>query len=580
MFFINKKLFNKISNNKFSRSLKKRGVSPVIAVMLMIGLTVLSGVVLISVSNSILSQETQVNLNIDNQSAVYKTTETDYRFVDELIDELQIQIENPLEEPILVDLTQTYLYNATDDTILSNWGVVSDVGQIVLNGKESTTITFATDSTSYTSELKENDQVYVVFQSKLFGSKNQLTSLKSSTFTVELSGASPLFQALPVISASQTEDTLYFSGDDQTEVTKNLTIAIFNFGNADESYEKTVTITLENNTLFSIADGLETQFVTIPSASQGGDFGAEGFCETGEACVNVSFPIIKHNITEVGLTNVESNTYGAIISVSGLDFISYKLVLVEPEFKIALENKKKGGVSFNTIIFDGKINKEKDVFFKVNVWNLMDYANNGTFELYDYNTTVFEFKTKKGKTDPNPVSLDFVAGPPKNFAKCISNDACEKIDWGLTRKKLVDNDGNLLGIEAGTYTAKIRELRTGQTIVIYLIIPEYVQPIHVDAMDAKALGKNKIDLVVTIRDSDGNAVKNAKVYITWTRPDGTTDTDVIKTNKKGEAKFLIDAKIKGVYEFTVTSVEKKTQKNIVYPYDASANVVTTITLKV
>ena len=81
----------------------------------------------------------------------------------------------------------------------------------------------------------------------------------------------------------------------------NLNIALFNFGNSEKSHEKAVSITLENNTIFDVEEGFDTQFVTIPSAANGGDFGATGFCETGEACVNVSFPITKFDLTEIGV---------------------------------------------------------------------------------------------------------------------------------------------------------------------------------------------------------------------------------------------------------------------------------------
>ena len=245
-----------------------KGISPIIAVLLMIGLTVTSGALLFAVSTAFVSQETQVNLNIDSNSVVFKSTETDYRFVDDLVDTLSLQIENPLEQSILVDLSQTFLYNSADQRI-DNWTVISNVNEIVLNGKESTTITFGTYSSS--SQLTNGEEIYVVFQSKLYNSKGEFESLKTSPLTVELTNSGPLFQVIPEISASQTEDTLYFAGQNDEEVFQNLTFAIFNYGNANQAYGKTVSITLENTTIFSIADGFDTQSVTVPGASKGGD---------------------------------------------------------------------------------------------------------------------------------------------------------------------------------------------------------------------------------------------------------------------------------------------------------------------
>jgi flagellin-like protein len=576
-----------IFKNQKLNNIKRRGISPIITVLLMIGLVVLAGTILFGISNSFLSQQTSVTLNIDGSTAIYKTTETDYRFADELIDEIQIQIENPLEEPVIVDLGQTFLYNASDDSRLSNWAVITDVREIVLNGKESETITFGTVSTNNQGELQEGDNIYVIFKSKLFGSKNTLSSIQSSALTVKLSDSNPLFQALPIISASQSIDTLTFSGDDDEEVTLNLTLAIFNFGNADESYEKTVSITLENTTIFSVANGFETQFVTVPSAVRGGDFGYEGFCEVGEACVNVSFPITKQNLTAVGIGDLGSlDTFGAIISVSGLDFISYKLVLQNPEFKIELENSRLTGVSFNSITFDDDIRSDDTVAFDVRVWNLMDYANNGTFEFFDYNTTVFRFETTgtpSNPVDPNPTSLTFNAGPATLFNVCQSNDGCEEIDWSITRKALVDSNGASLGIEAGTYTAKIRETRTGLVIEIELIIPEYMRPIHVESIDTAKQG-NKIDLDITIRDSDGNLVWFAEVTVIWQKPDGSTETVTEVTNTRGVASFTFNNVATGTHTFTVDNVEKQTGwitgTSTLWPYDESANLVTSVSITV
>lgn len=572
---INKKL----KRSKFAKSLKKRGISPVLAVVLMIGLTVVSGAMLATVTNSILSQKTAVNLEINSDNAIFKTTETNYRFADDLIDRIEMPISNPLEEPIVVDLTQTYLYNATDDTIMVNWGVVSDASEIVLNGKESTTVTFATDSSIYTSELKNGDQVYVVFKSNLFGDSTQTASLQSSTFSVQLSNSDPVFQVVPVLTANQTLDTLYFSANNNEENVQNLTLAIFNYGNSQEAHQKTVSITLENSTVFSIANGFETQVVTVPTATQGGDFGVIGFCEAGEACVNVTVPIIKHNLTQVNITNLASKTFGAIVSVSGLDFVSFNLVLQPaPEFKIGLKTKPKDGIFYDTIIFDKDIEKEKDIKFEVYVWNMMKSKNSGTFELINYNTTVFQFKNKK---DPNPMSLSFNQGPSQKFSKCKGSDGCEKIKWVLTRNPLVDKkSGNSTGILPGSYTATIRETRTGQTFEITIIIPDTVRPIHIDSTKIK-VKKDKIELKVYVKDIYGMPIKDVKVYITVTDPDGKVKTYQEKTDKKGEAKFKIKAKIQGDYYITITDLVGKNKKGYLYPYDPSANLITNpFTIKV
>jgi hypothetical protein len=577
---------------------KKLGTSPIIAVMMLIGLTVVSGAVLYGVSNTILQDREELELNY-SEPTVFKSTETNYKLADANVDSFDIEITNPLYEQIIVDLSQTYLYNASDDTLLSSWFVDSDNYELLLDGRQTTVITFTTINTLNTAELIDGDQVYVIF-TILRPDTDESKQVKTSTFTVSLSSFGPNFQLIPSSTAVQDYDVVYFMAKKNEEITTNITAVLWNYGNPAVSYEKTIKFFLENESVFYIGPEYESQIVTIPSSTIVGDENEIGICEVGEACVNVTFQVTKFNLTEKGITTF-TDSYGALVSVTGLELTSFELKTLTPDIKITMENPQGGrggrwrrgsqNQVYTTVTFDGNPRDTDSKSVTFDIWNLDSKPTSVNIEITGLNTSAFSLRTSADSTryDDNPQALDLNAQSTstggrswrRSTNRCSTRIGCDTVTWGITRNQLV-NRGQLTGIDAGTYEVIIRDTITGIQLKIDLIIPQFVERLHVESIHSENLGKRNGEFLVEVLDSNNDPARWVSVDATWEYPDGKTDKMSEWTDKDGIATFSDKNLKSGTHTLTVTdlSVWRTRWSSFIYIYDSGANKQTSETLKI
>ncbi len=588
---------------------RKKGTSPIIATILLIGLTVISGAVVYSVTTGFLQTKQPLALDYTTPT-VFKSTETNYKTVDSNIDTFDMQITNPLYEQILVDLSQTYLFNSTDNTMLSNWYVKSNASTLILFGKESATITFATQSALNSAELVNGDKVYVKFKIDRFSSTDSKI-ITTDNFTVSLSNFNPNFAFTPSSTSVQDLNTVYFMANDNEEITTSIQGVLWNYGNSDKSYQKTLTLTLGNESVFHIDPQYATQTVTIPSSSIVGDQNNLGVCDAGEACVNVSFPITKFNLTEKNIVS-NTDTYGAILSISGMNLVTFELKTATPLVKITLESSyhghskdhehehdHKNKIIYNTITFDGDNKKTDSVTTTFDIWNLDTNPRTANIEIIGLNTTAFSLTThiEDKKYDYNPQSVSLSAGSTsknnKNTYTCYNENKqdCSTVTWQITRNKLIDH-GEPTGIDAGTYNVTIRDTITGVQLNVDLIIPQFVSRLHVQSMHvekqtngnehSKNDKKTDITFTVEILDQNDDPVQSVIVTAQWTTPNGHKTTVYATTDKDGIATFSYKNVASGTHKLTIIdlSVKSDHKSSSYYIYDSGANKIDPATLSI
>jgi len=179
---------------KFRFNKHHRGVSPAIAVILLLGLTVLAGGTLYITVISSQQDQGAVSLAI-TEPVNYKTTETIELLLDfdsRNIDTFTVQIENPLFEPLEIDLANSAVYNATTNLKLDGWHVASDADVITLQGQQTVTINFETFAEINLNELDAGDQIYLLFAAKR-PSEDGLTLIQSNTYTIESGACTKIF---------------------------------------------------------------------------------------------------------------------------------------------------------------------------------------------------------------------------------------------------------------------------------------------------------------------------------------------------------------------------------------------------
>ncbi len=79
-------------------------------------------------------------------------------------------------------------------------------------------------------------------------------------------------------------------------------------------------------------------------------------------------------------------------------------------------------------------------------------------------------------------------------------------------------------------------------------------------------GVNIVTGTVTVRDANGNSIPNASVNITWTLPDGSSQTASSSSNAQGKANFTTSGG-SGVYTLTVNGIAAPG-----YIFDAASSV--------
>jgi hypothetical protein len=432
----------------------------------------------------------------------------------------------------------------------------------------------------------------------------------------------PNFQFIPDTTSVQQSNTVYFSAKANEEVTINASGVLWNYGNPTQSYIKTVKFYLFNTSVFYIAPEFETQTVTIPSATSVGDQGQIGVCEVGESCVNVTFPITKYNLTEKGITS-NTDIYGAIVSITGLDLNTFTLDLRAPTIRITLENTQRNSwgnwgwgrnrqscysypnwnnnnQAYNTITFDGNPSCADTKTITFDIWNLLNVQNNATIEISGLNTTAFTLYTTPNNNrwniyDNNPQYVDLTVPQPStgrwsrwirnlNYCRFPTTQGCNTVTWGISRNALIDSNGNSIGIEAGNYPVTIKDTQTGVQITVDLIISPYIQRVHVSDLTGTYSKKDRtIDFIVTVENDAGQTVSRVPIIASYTYPNGNsgktkTSNEYAWTGRNGQATFSDWNPKKGTYTFTVTDLSAPTSNrwsrffsSVIYIYDSASN---------
>ena len=610
---------------RFKKIKRRKGTSPIIATILLIGLTVFSGAVLYGVTTTYLNQKTPLALDYTNPTS-FTNTITNYKTADNKIDSFNIQVTNPLYEQIILDLGNTQLYadKAQNNTYQPvNWAVSYNSSYQLLNGRESTSVTFYTNPTDPGSQLDSGTKAFASF-TVMRTDGSDPTVFNTTVFTMK--SDTPVFKFIPYNTgavdsyASDSYTSVYFGADFNDEASVNITGAVWNYGSTDSSYQKTLQFDT-NTSVFYIDPQYASQTITIPSSDQVIIPDANTACTIGAACVNVTIPITKYNLSAVGIQTTIQD-YSAILSISGMDFIPFELYFSAPTIRITLENTGFSGrgfwggrgqrsncfsfpnwfnqdQNFNTITFNGNpyCSDTKRVTF--DIWNLLDVPNNATIEITGLNTTAFTLYTgtssnswRNNGYDDNPQYVDIPAPSNtgrwgrwfRNLDYCANSNiqGCTTVTWGISRNALIDSNGESTGILAGTYPVTIRDIRTGYQITVDLIINPYYTTIHVDSLTGSYSRQGRtLHFDMTVKDDNGKTVRNVLIEASYTVPSGhktRTSTEYLLTNRRGEATFSDWNPKSGSYTFEITNLQSPSSgrwsrwfSSTIYIYDKTAD---------
>jgi hypothetical protein len=120
---------------------------------------------------------------------------------------------------------------------------------------------------------------------------------------------------------------------------------------------------------------------------------------------------------------------------------------------------------------------------------------------------------------------------------------------------------NTAGLPVGTYGVQAvasDAMGNLSSALLWLGVASPTQTAKVGAIDLRASVRNNVVTatgVVTVTTLAGTAVPGAEVTVTWTRPDGTTQTLSATTSSRGRATFTTSGG-RGTYTLTVTDVSK------------------------
>lgn len=600
---------NKIKKLK---SRRKLGTSPIIATILLIGLTVVSGAVLYGVTMAFVNTQPNLSLNYEAPS-VYQANQNSLFFSDSKINSFSISVTNPDNSQMTVDLARSYVY-LVNGTMYNSWSAVSNTSLLLLNGKESAVVTFSTFNVAQ--EFDIGSQYYVKFAIMTPDNTNAKT-ITTSTFTIEQKNFKPVYVFEYPTQQSTTQDgnTTYFYANDTTATTVNVTGVLWNYGNPSLSHQKTIQFFVDNSTLFTV-DPLFTQpyTVTIPASTTTGDPTGDKVCRAGLACVNISIPVTKNAISAFG-----NYTHGAYLTITGMDFIPFVLQINNPTIRITLENTNRFNRGFwnwrrnqqcpsfpnwnnynqmsNTVIFDGSpaCADLKTVTF--DIWNLQNFASNATIEIIGLNTTVFTLYTSANNQntgfrnrvtysdDPQFVSL--TAGPGRTYrwftyCRFPTSQACNTVTWGISRNPMVNSSGDPIGIEAGDYPIIIRDTQTGYQQVFDLYVQPYITTVHVGSLIGSYNKHNRLlTYNIQIVDQDGMGVNRVPITASYTYPNGNggktrTTTEYLWSGRNGYTTYWDFNPSKGSHTFFITDLSSnpptgrwRRYNSMIYIYDSS-----------
>lgn len=444
----------------------RRAVSPVIAVIMILGITVVAAASISVVIFNNTSGGDDIGLDV-SEPAHYKTTDVWVDTDDRNIDSFTVEVSNPDYKQLVIDLPNSYVFNATTNQPLSYWRADSEVDIPILSGLESLAVTFInTGKELDQEELANGDEIYVLFSVRR-PDENTLKFVESSTFTVTGAELDPSFALTTTSGVTQQGMVVTFSSGldpsevDNTEVNTTFRFAIWNFGNSDKAYEKTVSFYLQNKSVFGIDPAHETQTVTVPSASAVGN--GDNICEVNEPCVNVAIPITKYNLTEKGIVR-DQEIFGAVLSVSGMGFYTVNLTLgpVDIVFQPSVDTipyypqgqgeggafGQRTGMRYKAAVNQSGTVESEDGNLTITIWNTGTAEFEGTFYLKNLNTTAFQI------SGSNETTVTIPAGSyPDTFDGAVcgeDGDACVILNWTILRNPMEDENG-FTGICSGYY---------------------------------------------------------------------------------------------------------------------------------
>lgn len=125
------------------------------------------------------------------------------------------------------------------------------------------------------------------------------------------------------------------------------------------------------------------------------------------------------------------------------------------------------------------------------------------------------------------------------------------LGWVLLCAHDINDAGEIVGYAFNNLTASTHavRLRPGNTpppecTVNCLRSTRIVLNARIDVIDGR----------VTVRDENGSPIKEALVVVTWTDPDGNSETHFAFTRKTGVARFLLTREKPGLYTLTVVNI--------------------------
>ena len=537
-----------INYKKLFQKSKKRATSPIIATILLIGLTVVSGAILYGVTTAFLSTQQNVSLSYESPT-VYKTASDSYVYSTTKINSFDISVTNPNTQQMMINLASSKVYYANGTPTTSWTADYNSSSYIILNGKESTTVTF---STLGSDTFDIGQQYYVVF-SIMRPDYTGATTLTTSTFQISQADFQPSFQFYPTFSTINQDNynVTYYTDSTQTS-TLDISGVLWNLGNPDTSYQKSLQFFTENDTVFTVDPQYTTpnsMAVTIPSSTNVGmGQNSPDVCTTGYACVNVSIPVTKNAV------NNTQESYGAFLSITGMDLISFQLNIRIPTVRITLENTNRFNGGFfhwrrnqacptgtnlegqvaDTVVFYGSPSCMDTKTVTFDIWNLLDTPNNANIEISGLNTTAFTLYTSANATGRNsysnmPQSVSLTAGPGVTYNRWLnfcfnpSRQACNTVSWGIARNPLIDTNGNPTGILAGDYPITVTDTLSHTSQQFDLYIQPYIVTVHVASMTGSVTSYRHQSILtykVTVEDSDGYTMNNIRVSADYTYPNG------------------------------------------------------------
>ena len=418
--------------------IKRRAVSPAIALILLIGVTVLAGVAVISTVILVFNAEDPISITI-SKPVYMASTETDIAFFDPLVDSMLLPVTNNMRERLIFETENIQIYNASSNEILDRWSVIGENSEIFTQGQETIILNLQTEGKFDQDEFSIGDKFFVQIPAKKEDQTNYQPFF-SQTFTITASDTDPLFRVVGLNNAFQDGNTVYFSAvdPDTKNISRNLEFGIFNYGNAEKEKSFPVTLQLENTTLFS-TNSTQT-LLTVPIS---GSTNNDTVCDIGEACAVGSFNLTKWSI------NRTKDTYGAFLSI-GTQSINFNLQIVEvlPNYYLTMPNQKgKNNNQWGEILqFNSKKYWETETLELImTAWNneTPTIPTGATLELMELNATAFTLDTSATVSKTIPIG-DSIRRIPSGNNRCgkgsTKNSACMDFTWTITRNIIQTKD--------------------------------------------------------------------------------------------------------------------------------------------